>query len=524
MLATKGLYGGLQFVRPWHRPNELCVNFLIFILSVYFPELAELCIGDDDFGEMDMEMNLEELLKIPDPSQPATKRSTNPVAADPANEIIPVPGTPPSGPSPAAPARAVIGALAMQSPPSDSASATPRPALATQRSTQRSAAGTARKGDVVIGPDSDAVGFTSSPGSRPPSVPIGSARAAAISLKHSASAVSTADAPKDDAPKVRERLGSGSEAFDIDKLANSLKTLDNEEHSPPARVKSTTAPVPAPITTSSSQDLPGAKPALSPKTSSAVVEPATAASVDGMSKPASQVSLPASDTAESAARDTPTKDHTPTHGEQSGKSEQHNMHRVPKFRRKSGEDGGLAPSLGVGAEGPKDPDAIDKTVEITMEIIDSDQLSPRAEAVVRTKKDNKIVLALLNVKFRYQHDHVRRISTYQLLGLKLHGFSQDLLQNRFDPYLKLSYGHNKWTCITSSVKSSGQTAEWVFDPEHGFFDKLFKVTDDELAVEANSVFTCVVKKKNAKGNEDFESGTGSIVFTHELFKDGGPRS
>lgn len=463
-------------------------------------------------------MNLDELLKIPDPANPARPAKTEP-------QPLPQPQ-----PSPASPVVAMAapgnGVLPMQVPPADSIPPSPvASAPPSQHQTQRSNPASARKGDVVIDKVEGTGGSTSAPSSRPPSasVPTGSARAAAISLKNSAPATSVVgEAPprdvvieKGEQPR-RKNSDSGSAAFDIDKLSSAIKVLDQEERTAPKRAKSGSVPV---SINTNSQDLPSNL-GLSPKTATTAVEPTSAV----VNKPTIQVTEPQpspAKTLEASASNATVKsetNHTPTHAEQTGTEEHHNMHRVPKFRRKSGEGGDLEPSLGKGAEGPKDPDAIDKIVEIKMEIIDSDQLSPRAEAVVRTKKDNKIVLALLNVKFRYQHDHVRRISTYQVLGLKLHGFSNDLLQNRFDPYLKLSYGNGKWSCITSSVKSTGQVAEWAFDPEHGFFDKLFKVTDDELAVEANSMFTCVVKKKNAKGNEDFESGSGAVMFTHELFK------
>lgn len=433
-----------------------------------------------------MEMNLDDLLNIPDPANPSLSSKLNSKSTVAADVVI-------DGPS-------------------------------IQRSASRSALTTGRKGDVVIDNDHSSANASDSLGSRPPSVPIGSARAAAISLKNSASAASvtsaTADTPsKADVEQKRRKYSDGPAAFDIDKLANSMKVLDEADQSLPTHTKSNTALGSGPVS-SSALDPPNAS-GLSPKASAAAMDTAET-NKEGLSKPAGQTSLAAEDTAQSA-QGTPTKPLETSASDGTTKSDQADTSasgkRVPKFRRKSGAGEDFTPTLGKGAEGPKDPDGIDKVVEIKVEIIDSDQLSPRAEAVVRTKKDNKIVLAMLNVKFRYQHDHVRKVSSYQVLGLKLHGFSSDLLQNRFEPYLKLSFGTNKWTCVTSSVKSTGQVAEWKFDAEHGFFDKMFKVSDEDLAVEANSFFTAVVKKKNPKGNEDFESGAGSILFTHALFKD-----
>lgn len=316
--------------------------------------------------------------------------------------------------------------------------------------------------------------------SRPSSVATGSARAAVHALKSSA-------------PTTQSSPSKPEEVFDGEKLDAAAKALENAEGhgSSPSQ-----SPKPA--------DTPGGGPVLSPKASKEQLidkaESAVPSRVASVEKNLNE----ADDKTESKQPEAvpPSTDH---HEHAEG------LH-VPKFRKTS--------KAGFGPAGPQDPEAVDKVVELAFEIIDSDQVSPRAEATIRTKKDNKIVMAMLNVKVHYRYDHVRKLSTFTIQHIKLHGFSQDLLQDRFEPYLKLSYG-DKWKCVTSHAKSSGQTAEWTFNPSDAFFDKVFKVTDDEMAVEANAEFRCVVKKKNVKGHEDFECGDGMIVFTAKLFNPDG---
>lgn len=318
--------------------------------------------------------------------------------------------------------------------------------------------------------------------SRPSSVATGSARAAVHALKsHAPTTQSSPNKPD-----------AESEVFDGEKLEAAAKALESTED---AEESASQSPKPS--------DTPSGGPLLSPKASKEQLldktdsaAPSRTASVDENLNAAGEK----------------TEDKQPEVSAPSAENTDHHdraeaLH-VPKFRKTS--------KAGFGPAGPQDPEAVDKVVELAFEIIDSDQVSPRAEATIRTKKDNKIVMAMLNVKVHYHYDHVRKLSTFTIQHIKLHGFSQDLLQDRFEPYLKLSYG-DKWKCVTSHAKSAGQTAEWSFNPSDAFFDKMFKVTDDEMAVEANSEFRCVVKKKNVKGHEDFECGDGMIVFTPKLF-------
>lgn len=304
--------------------------------------------------------------------------------------------------------------------------------------------------------------------SRPTSVATGSARAAVNALKESSAAPS--------------RKSSAS-TFDGEKIAAAAKALELAEDHTPKQVEPENAHSSDNVSpTPSTEKLPKA---------SASPLPSRNASVEkDLETIASKESL-----------------HPPEAG---GEPREHGEPpRVPKFRNTS--------VAGFGAKGPQDPDAVDKVVDFAVEIIDSDQESPRAEATIRTKKDNKILMAMLNVTVHYHYDHVRKLSTFNLQRVRLHGFSQELLQDRFEPYLKLSYGNEKWKCVTSHTKSTGQVAEWTFNPDEAFFDKMFKVTDDEMSVADQSVFRCVVKKKNVKGHEDFECGEGSIVFTSKLF-------
>jgi hypothetical protein len=394
--------------------------------------------------------------------------------------------------------------------------------------------------------------------SRPPS---GSARAAAVSLKsNSASTAALSASPeKDAAAPTPKKLGK-------DWLAVTEAALDKAE----AEVKKAAPVAPSASTPKLAATEIPAEAATTPKAASAVASPV------GSPKPASEVSQaslpkPASETSQASLQKQATKDtlpkpdskaslagsaapegaktrsgspvpdahkaasegeksaaqsrvssttslpHVPTHPvAQHPPHEDEPLHRVPKFRRKSGEDNGLAPKLGIGPEGPQDPDAIDKTMDVTMEIIDADQTSPRAGATIRTKKDNQIVLAMMTMTLNFHYDHIRRVSTFKILKIKLHGYSADLLQNRFDPYLKLSLG-SKWHCVTGAVKSEGTESKWEFDPESGFFDKKFAITDAEMNSGSNATFSCVVKKKNDRAHEDFECGSGNLAFTKVLF-------
>jgi hypothetical protein len=196
--------------------------------------------------------------------------------------------------------------------------------------------------------------------------------------------------------------------------------------------------------------------------------------------------------------------------------------RVPKFHGHPGEEGAVPPtlpgSMGKGPEGPKDPHPIDKTVELALEIVDVDQVSPRADGALRSPtSNNQYVAAKVSMTLHYHYDHMRKLSTFQIQRLKLSHYAQDLFQNRFEPYLILSYGKDAWTSTTSSIKAEGAAAEWIFDSEHGFFDKIFKVTDADMANAELSQFSCVLHKKNDRGSEDFKCGAGAIKFTKELF-------
>ncbi len=312
--------------------------------------------------------------------------------------------------------------------------------------------------------------------SRPSSsVPSGSARAAIQALKQNPSATeSSPDKPVTSSQTASRR---GSEAQGADKVGEDEKEHETVDPSEEPKDGETVAAVPPSLSAHGSE-----------KAASAVPSPK-----------ASTEKLP------DATEDTKV-DERPTNNDHAESTE---PKHVPKFRKAS--------VAGIGPAGPQDPEAIDKVVEVSFEIIDSDQASPRAEATIRTKKDNKIVMAMLKLSMHYHYDHVRKLSTFNIQRIRLHGFSESLLQDRFEPYLKLSYGQDKWKCVTNHVKSSGQEAEWVFNPSDGFFDKMFKVTDEEMAIEANSQFRCVVKKKNVKGHEDFECGEGSTVFTSNMF-------
>jgi len=313
--------------------------------------------------------------------------------------------------------------------------------------------------------------------SRPSSsVPSGSARAAVQALKQNPSTTENSPEKPLSGSKQASRRGSESQGAEMVGDAEKEHEVDADASEEP-KAGEATAGVPSESASGSAKIAPVA---LSPK--------------------ASTEKLP-----ETAQEETE-KDGEPTSSNHAESSE---PRHVPKFRKAS--------VAGIGPAGPQDPEAIDKEVEISFEIIDSDQASPRAEATIRTKKDNKIVMAMLKVTMHYHYDHVRKLSTFNIQRIRLHGFSESLLQDRFEPYLKLSYGQDKWKCVTNHAKSSGQEAEWVFNPSDGFFDKMFKVTDEEMAIEANSQFRCVVKKKNVKGHEDFECGEGSTVFTLNMF-------
>jgi hypothetical protein len=516
-------------------------------------------VGDDDF----MDMDLDALLQIPDPgaknkppsppgeTTPHTgasggKASRDDVTNSTSRERLRSPTTPPGGP--------VGGPVRMNS-------------------FLRSPAAGSAKHAPPRAAEEDETGF-SAPGSRPPS---GSARAAALSIKSN----TTAAAPHEGAEHAeaggkKRKLSARTNSGDvIDKLLRSSTTnsADDVKAAADALDKLEMSPRAAAADSATGQRQENAEKQHSPKGSAAsshasllnkkvakhgshddlAVAPSleslrkvVEATKDAKHDEGAVTPLKKSSTADSAEKLSPGPSPpataplsppkgmvgalpgaAPTTAVRDGASphpvsehppnETEPLVRVPKFRRKSGDGNGMAPKLGIGPQGPIDPDAIEKTVELTMQIIDNDQVSPRAEATVRTKKDNKIVLAMLTLTVHYLHDHIRKASTFKVIKVNLHGYSQDLFQNRFDPYLKMSVG-TKWKCVTGSVRPNGATAEWVFDPDHGLFDKKFVLTEAEMASSADTTMMCVVKKKNERAHEDFECGVGTLLLTKSMFE------
>ena len=483
----------------------------MYVLDAGFVWVA----GDEDYADMDLD--LEKLLQVPDPGAPKSTGEIDSKAAQ----------SPGFSPKPSRP------------PTASKAEQGSRPASAGK------AMGDGR----------------SEKGSRPPS---GSARAAAVSLK-SGAPESSAEAKLSSSGKVSRQP---SHVSDIDKLAAAMSTLDTAEKGLTGPEKTSKSPSPAVSAATSKEAIPSAAAvadvadgAHTPKsaagskpTSTDALKPAslgdaaalaksdsTSAPTDGkdavpakgeseesspapaLKKSASPTGIPTAEGGDpgektggeaSALHKRPSAPDQPAEASAEHPHSEESLHRVPKFRKTSVGD--VSKHIGHGQEGPQDPDAIDKEIELSIEIIDSDQESPRSEATIRTKKDNKIVLAMLKMTLHCHHDHIRKTTAFKIQRLRLHGYSQELLQNRFDPYLKLSFG-GKWECVTSTVKSIAQVSEWAFDTDSGFFDKKFSATDGDLSSPATSTFSCVVKKTNQKGNEDFECGAGRVTLTKQLF-------